>query len=156
VIFIRWRSNYQDNARPHTAKVAMDALTEVGGTPLKHPPYSTDLTPSDFWVFPTMKRSKPPVPLSSWSLRQTVCCTFSISGWSVVRSASLDKGDTSKKRPSPHLHQVYTRNNVSPRIFKRPSYTGDSFHGSKAPENGADCSLSNNAQTKHTWICTSP
>jgi hypothetical protein len=28
----------QDNARPHTAKVTMDALTEIGGTPLGYPP----------------------------------------------------------------------------------------------------------------------
>jgi hypothetical protein len=32
--------------------------------------------------------------ISKWS---TVCSTFSRSGWSVVRSASLAKGDTSKK-----------------------------------------------------------
>jgi hypothetical protein len=31
---------------------------------------------------------------------------FSRSGWSVVRSASLAKGGTSIKRPSPHLHKV--------------------------------------------------
>jgi hypothetical protein len=30
---------------------------------------------------------------------------FSRSGWSVVRSASLAKGGTLKKRPSPHLHK---------------------------------------------------
>jgi hypothetical protein len=48
---------------------------------------------------------KLPVPLSSWSLRQTVCGTFSRSGWSVVRSASLTKGGTLKKRLSPHLHK---------------------------------------------------
>jgi histone-lysine N-methyltransferase SETMAR len=46
----------QDNARPHTAKVAMDALTEIGGTPSEHPPYSPDLAPCDFWAFPSMKR----------------------------------------------------------------------------------------------------
>jgi hypothetical protein len=34
----------------------MDALTEIGGTPLCHPPYNPYLAPSDFWVFPTMKR----------------------------------------------------------------------------------------------------
>jgi hypothetical protein len=53
----------------------MDALTEIGGTPLEQPPYSPDLAPCDFWAYPTMKmelrgnievikRSKPPVPLS--------------------------------------------------------------------------------------------
>jgi hypothetical protein len=42
----------------------------------------------------------------------TVCSTFSRSGWSVVSSASLAKGGTSKKRPSPHLHKVPTRSNV--------------------------------------------
>jgi hypothetical protein len=63
--------------------------------------------------------SRAPVPLSSWSLRQTVCGTFSRSGWSVVRSTSLTKGGTSKKRPSPHLHKVPTRSNeVSPRTFQ--------------------------------------
>jgi hypothetical protein len=34
----------------------MDALTEVGGTPLKYPACSPDLAPCDFWAFPTMKR----------------------------------------------------------------------------------------------------
>jgi hypothetical protein len=33
----------------------MDALTEVGGTPLEHPPYSPDLASCDFWAFPTIK-----------------------------------------------------------------------------------------------------
>jgi hypothetical protein len=66
--------------------------------------------------FEVIKRSKPPVPLSSWSLRRTVCSTFSRSWWSVVRSVSLAKGGTSKKRPSPHLHKITTRSNkVSPR-----------------------------------------
>jgi histone-lysine N-methyltransferase SETMAR len=54
--FLRWRSKLQDNARPHTAEVAMDALIEIGGTPLEHLPYSPDLAPCDFWAFPTMKR----------------------------------------------------------------------------------------------------
>jgi hypothetical protein len=63
--------------------------------------------------------STAPVPLSSWSLRQTVCSTFSRSVWSAVRSASLAKGGTSKKRPSPRLHKVPTRNNkVSLRVFQ--------------------------------------
>jgi hypothetical protein len=26
------------------------------GTPLEHLPYSTDLTPCNFWAFPTMKK----------------------------------------------------------------------------------------------------
>jgi hypothetical protein len=36
---------------------------------------------------------------------------FSGSGWSVIRSASLAKEGTSKKRLSPHLHKVPTRSN---------------------------------------------
>jgi hypothetical protein len=54
--------------------------------------------------------------ISKWS---TVCSTFSRSGWSVVGSASLGKGGTSKKRPSSHLHKVPTRSNkVSPRTLQ--------------------------------------
>jgi hypothetical protein len=41
----------------------------------------------------------------------TVCSTFSRSGSSVVRSASLAKGGTSKKILPPHLHKVSTRSN---------------------------------------------
>jgi hypothetical protein len=43
---------------------------------------------------------------------KTAVTPFSRSGWSVVRSASLDKGGTSKKRPSPHLQEVPTRQTV--------------------------------------------
>ena len=44
----------QDNARPHIAAVALAALTEIGGTALKQPPYNLDLAPCDFWAFPTL------------------------------------------------------------------------------------------------------
>jgi histone-lysine N-methyltransferase SETMAR len=46
----------QDNARPRIAAVALAALTAIGGTALKHPPYSPDLVPCDFCAFPTLKR----------------------------------------------------------------------------------------------------
>jgi hypothetical protein len=50
---------------------------------------------------------------------KTTVTPFSRSGWSVVRSALLVKGGTSKKRPSPHLHTVPTRSNkVSPRTLQ--------------------------------------
>jgi hypothetical protein len=56
--------------------------------------------------------------ISKWS---RFCSTFSRSGWSVVRSASLAKGGTSKKRTSLHLHEVQTRSNmVSLRTFQTP------------------------------------
>ena len=35
---------------------SLAALTEIGGTALKHPPYSPDLVPCDSWAFPTLKR----------------------------------------------------------------------------------------------------
>jgi hypothetical protein len=52
------------------------------------------------------------------SLKTTVT-PFSRSRRSVLRSASLAKGDTSKKRPSPHLHKVPTRSNeLNPRTLQ--------------------------------------
>jgi hypothetical protein len=45
----------------------MDALTEIGGTPLEQPPYNPDLAPCDFWAFPIMKRS---------SEFKTICSTI--------------------------------------------------------------------------------
>jgi hypothetical protein len=50
---------------------------------------------------------------------KTIVTPFSKIGWSVGRSASLVKGGSSKKRPSPHLHKVPSRSNeVSPRTLQ--------------------------------------
>jgi hypothetical protein len=115
--FLGWWSNLSGASALREWKVAADALTEIGGSPLQHPPYRPHLAPCDYWAFPTMKRE--PASLSSWSLRQTVCSTFPKSGWSVVRSPSLVEGGTSKNRPSPHLHEVPNRSNkVSPRTLQ--------------------------------------
>jgi len=45
----------QDNAPAHTASIATSAATECGYELLPHPPYSPDLAPSDFYLFPEMK-----------------------------------------------------------------------------------------------------
>jgi hypothetical protein len=69
-----------------------------------------------FLGFSIHEKGAPRQEISKWS---TVCSTFSRSGWSVVKSASLAKGGNSKKRPSPHLHKVRTRSNkVSPQTFQ--------------------------------------
>lgn len=45
----------QDNAPPHTSKVAMSKIAEIGFELIAHPPYSPDLAPSDFYLFPKLK-----------------------------------------------------------------------------------------------------
>jgi hypothetical protein len=54
--FLECLGNLSGASALYDLKVAMDALTEIGGTPLEHPPYSPHLAPWDFWAFPTMKR----------------------------------------------------------------------------------------------------
>jgi len=55
------------------------------------------------------------------SLKMTIT-PFLRSEWSIVRSALLAKGGTSKKRLLPHLHKVLTQSNKkSPHLFKCPS-----------------------------------
>lgn len=44
-----------DNAAPHKAKVTTTFLEERRVKVLDHPPYSPDLAPCDFWLFPTLK-----------------------------------------------------------------------------------------------------
>ena len=46
----------QDNARVHTCKVAMDAVEWNGYELIPHPAYSPDLAPSDFFLFPNLKK----------------------------------------------------------------------------------------------------
>jgi len=45
-----------DNAQPHTALVTVNLLERWGWEILEHPPYSPDLAPSDFHLFPNMKK----------------------------------------------------------------------------------------------------
>lgn len=45
-----------DNARPHTAQSTVDLLHSWKWEVLPHPPYSPDLAPSDFHLFPCMKK----------------------------------------------------------------------------------------------------
>ena len=44
----------QDNAPAYTSQVAMTAATECGFEVLPHPPYSPDMAPSDFYLFPKL------------------------------------------------------------------------------------------------------
>lgn len=45
----------QDNAPPHKSAVAMAKLYELGFSLMNHPPYSPDLSPCDFFLFPQLK-----------------------------------------------------------------------------------------------------
>ena len=45
----------QDNAPVHNSHVAQTEARSCGYEILPHPPYSPDLAPSDFHLFPTMK-----------------------------------------------------------------------------------------------------
>jgi histone-lysine N-methyltransferase SETMAR len=47
---------HHDNARPHTAHQTMEAIKKLKFDLLPHPPYSPDLAPADFALFPQLKR----------------------------------------------------------------------------------------------------
>ncbi|UYV83156.1 hypothetical protein LAZ67_23000018 [Cordylochernes scorpioides] len=57
----RWQNNdwilHVDNARPHTAHVVLQFLVKHSTIqiPLSHPPYSPDLAPNDFFLYPKLK-----------------------------------------------------------------------------------------------------
>ena len=52
-----WHPVYllQDNARPHVARKTMAKLSEIGIKLTHHPPYSPDLSPSDYYLFRDLK-----------------------------------------------------------------------------------------------------
>lgn len=41
---------FHDNARPHTAQLTKEKLQKLGWEILPHPPYSSHLAPSDFYL----------------------------------------------------------------------------------------------------------
>ena len=46
---------HQDNAPVHTSILVIDYLTKMGIKTVPHPPYSPDLAPCDFWLFPKLR-----------------------------------------------------------------------------------------------------
>ena len=46
---------HQDNARPHVSREAMEFFSKKNIETLPHAPYSLDLAPCDFWLFPQLK-----------------------------------------------------------------------------------------------------
>lgn len=47
----------QDNAPAHKSHVVMQKIRDLGLELLEHPPYSPDLAPSDYYLFPQLKKS---------------------------------------------------------------------------------------------------
>ena len=56
---------HHNNARPHISLVTQQKLRELGWEVLMHPPYSPDLTPSDYHFFRSLKNSLNGVRLAS-------------------------------------------------------------------------------------------
>ncbi|UYV69280.1 hypothetical protein LAZ67_6003100 [Cordylochernes scorpioides] len=48
---------HHDNARPHTASQTTALIGEFGWELVSHPPYSSDVAPSDFHLFPELKKN---------------------------------------------------------------------------------------------------
>ena len=46
---------HQDNAPTHKSIMVTSYLTEMGVKTVPHPPYSPDLAPCDYWMFPRLK-----------------------------------------------------------------------------------------------------
>ena len=47
---------HQENAPAHKSLVAMSAVHDCGFELIDHPPYSPDLAPSDYFLFPNLKK----------------------------------------------------------------------------------------------------
>ena len=48
-------SFHLDNAPVHNSILVPDYLTKMGINTVSHPPYSPDLAPCDFWLFPKLR-----------------------------------------------------------------------------------------------------
>ena len=56
---------HHDNARPHTSLATQQKLRKFGWEVLMHPPYISDLAPSDFHLFRSLQNSLGSVRLTS-------------------------------------------------------------------------------------------
>ncbi|XP_048253205.1 histone-lysine N-methyltransferase SETMAR-like [Haliotis rufescens] len=65
-----------DNARVHTCRLAVAAVKRNGFKVLPHPPYSPDLAPSDYFLFPNFKKE-----LRGRHFRSDDELTTAVEGW---------------------------------------------------------------------------
>ena len=65
---------HMDNAKPHLSIKSREKISSLGLSLLKHPPYSPDLAPSDFWLFGFLKEK---LKGSSFETREELVCSIS-------------------------------------------------------------------------------
>jgi histone-lysine N-methyltransferase SETMAR len=70
----------QDNATPHKAAIIYLKLADVHFEVLKHPAYSPDLAPSDYCLFPNLKKR-----LKGRKFLSTKEATLAVNGWFTAR-----------------------------------------------------------------------
>jgi histone-lysine N-methyltransferase SETMAR len=74
---MRQVSLQQNNARPHMSARTTAEIHLLGFTVSDHPPYSPDMAPSDFHLFPKMKKHfRGPQILSGDEVKTTVKTCF--------------------------------------------------------------------------------
>ena len=64
----KWQGEWflhHDNASSHTSLVVQQFLAEKSIPVITQPPYSPDLFPSDFWLFPTLKMGLKETPFAT-------------------------------------------------------------------------------------------
>jgi hypothetical protein len=66
----------QDNAAPHKAVITHHKLADLRFEVLKHPAYSADLAPSDYCLFPNLKKQ-----LKGRKFSSTEKATLAVDGW---------------------------------------------------------------------------
>ena len=67
---------HQDNAPAHTSSQARTVIRNAGFELLHHPPYSPDLAPSDFYLFPKLKEF-----MKGWKFTDNKDVIYAASGW---------------------------------------------------------------------------
>lgn len=65
-----------DNARPHAAAITQDRLDSFTWDVFPHPPYSPDLAPSDYHLFPYLKAELGGIHFQSVEAVKQACQTF--------------------------------------------------------------------------------
>lgn len=84
-----------DNAKPHNAKITTAKINELGLKRLKHPPYSPDISPCDFFLFGYVKERLKSYNVSSiYELNKAVreiCEKIDINIWHSVYESWLKR-----------------------------------------------------------------
>ena len=110
-----WHVFHQDNAPVHKSVVEMAAVHDFGFELVDHPPFSADLAPSDYVLFPNLNKTLGWEVVSDRWWGHTCICSWGLfrgSGWQIIYHGNASAATPMKEVCGPQGRLCWKINHI--------------------------------------------